>query len=179
VPRTPAPCCLSDRDFAITTYTRFVARNRGLIQIGEVAERVGLSLRTIRYYEEVGLVSPSDRSQGGFRLYSEDDVQRLAVLKGMKPLGLSLREIRQLMDLLDRSIDPEPLNPLELEEIATKLAEFLELADGRVAKLVLHVTEARKLRRRIEDHWLQCTAALVDRVSSKAHRETATERLPR
>jgi DNA-binding transcriptional MerR regulator len=156
-----------------------VARNRGLIQIGEVAERVGLSLRTIRYYEEVGLVSPADRSQGGFRLYSEDDVQRLVVLKGMKPLGLSLTEIRQLMSLLDRSIDPRRLNALELEEIATKFGEFLELADTRVAKLVQYLTEARKLRRRIEDHWLQCTAGLVDGASSEPPSETATEPLPR
>jgi len=146
-----------------------------LIQIGEVAERVGLSLRTIRYYEEVGLVSPSDRSQGGFRLYSEDDVRRLAVLKGMKPLGLSLREIRQLMDVLDRSTDPKRLNPVELEEIATTLREFLDLADRRVAKLVRYLTEARKLRRRIEDHCLQCNAALADRVSSQPPSETATQ----
>ena len=46
------------------------------MQIGEVAERTGLSLRTIRYYEEVGLAVPSARSQGGFRLYTEPDVGR-------------------------------------------------------------------------------------------------------
>src|SRR5690348_10590123 len=44
------------------------------MQIGEVADRIGLSLRTIRYYEEVGLITPSARSPGGFRLYTEDDV---------------------------------------------------------------------------------------------------------
>ncbi|SDJ14694.1 MerR HTH family regulatory protein [Lentzea albidocapillata subsp. violacea] len=56
------------------------------MQIGE-AERIGLSLRTIRYYEEVGLVVPSARSQGGFRPYTEPDVQRLGVIMRMKPLG--------------------------------------------------------------------------------------------
>lgn len=55
-------------------------------QIGEVAERTGLSLRTIRYYEEVGLITPSARSQGGFRLYTEEDIARLGVVKAMKPL---------------------------------------------------------------------------------------------
>ena len=48
------------------------------MQIGEAAERVGLSIRTIRHYEEVGLIVPSARSGGGFRLYTEPDLARLA-----------------------------------------------------------------------------------------------------
>jgi DNA-binding transcriptional MerR regulator len=71
------------------------------MQIGEVAERTGLSLRTIRYYEEVGLVVPSARSQGGFRLYTEPDVQRLGVIMRMKPLGFQLDEMRELLGILD------------------------------------------------------------------------------
>lgn len=71
------------------------------MQIGEVAERTGLSLRTIRYYEEMGLIHPSARSRGGFRLYSEADVARLRVIMSMKPLDFSLEEMRQLLDVLD------------------------------------------------------------------------------
>jgi DNA-binding transcriptional MerR regulator len=71
------------------------------MQIGEVADRTGLSLRTIRYYEEVGLVVPSARSQGGFRLYTEPDVDRLHVVKRMKPLGFQLEEMRELLTILD------------------------------------------------------------------------------
>ncbi len=63
---------------------------RDRMQIGEVAERTGLSLRTIRYYGEVGLVVPSARSKGGFRLYTESDVARLLLIKQMKPLGVQL-----------------------------------------------------------------------------------------
>jgi DNA-binding transcriptional MerR regulator len=137
-----------------------MAGNNELLQIGEVAERVGLSLRTIRYYEEVGLVSPSERSQGGFRLYSESEVTRLAILKGMKPLELSLDEIRHLMDLIDQSTELERLEPRELDAVATGLAEFLELADERVARLVRHLAEARKLRSRIEERSLRCDGAL-------------------
>lgn len=70
-------------------------------QIGEVAERTHLSLRTIRYYEEVGLVTPSTRSQGGFRLYSEVDVARLELIQRMKPLNFSLEEMRELLMALD------------------------------------------------------------------------------
>lgn len=81
----------------------------GLMQIGEVAERTGLSLRTIRYYEEVGLVVPSARSQGGFRLYTRSDVDRLLVVKRMKPLEFTLEQMRELLETLDRlAADPEP-----------------------------------------------------------------------
>lgn len=72
----------------------------GMLQIGEVADRIGLSLRTIRYYEEVGLAVPSARSDGGFRLYTEDDVERLRVIMQMKPLGFSLEEMRELLTAL-------------------------------------------------------------------------------
>lgn len=74
----------------------------GRMQIGEVAERTGLSLRTIRYYGEVGLVEPSARSRGGFRLYTQEDVDRLNLIKRMKPLEFSLEETRELLETLDR-----------------------------------------------------------------------------
>ncbi len=72
------------------------------MQIGEVAERTGLSLRTIRWYGEVGLVVPSARSRGGFRLYTGADVDRLNLIKRMKPLEFSLDEMRDLLEVLDR-----------------------------------------------------------------------------
>ena len=78
--------------------------NADLAPIGRVAERVGLSLRTIRYYDEIGLVTPSGRTVGGFRLYSPSDVERLLLIKRMKPLGYSLEE---MADLLSRI--PKPL----------------------------------------------------------------------
>ncbi len=80
----------------------------GMMQIGEVAERVGLSLRTVRYYEEMGLISPEKRSNGGFRLYTDENIDRLLLIKQMKPLGFSLQEMRELLDARDavRSLDP-------------------------------------------------------------------------
>ena len=67
----------------------------------EVAEAVGLSLRTIRHYEEVGLVPPSGRSAGGFRLYTDHDVERLRLVKHMNPLDFTLEEMRELLELRD------------------------------------------------------------------------------
>ncbi|WP_111552781.1 MerR family transcriptional regulator [Kitasatospora sp. SolWspMP-SS2h] len=72
------------------------------MQIGEVATRTELSLRTIRHYEETGLVVPSARSRGGFRLYTERDVARLMVIRRMKPLGFTLDRMRELLDATDR-----------------------------------------------------------------------------
>ncbi|MBX7267684.1 MerR family transcriptional regulator [Micromonospora sp. Llam7] len=72
-----------------------------LMQIGEAADRVGLSIRTIRHYEDAGLIVPSARSEGGFRLYTDADLDRLAVVKRMKPLGFTLDEMRDLLVVLD------------------------------------------------------------------------------
>lgn len=87
------------------------------MQIGEVSERTGLSLRTIRYYEEVGLVVPSARSPGGFRLYTEADIARLQVVKRMKPLDFSLDQMRQLLDIDDRLAAPAALRKAERDQL--------------------------------------------------------------
>jgi DNA-binding transcriptional MerR regulator len=68
-----------------------------LRKIGEVAEATELSIKTIRHYDEVGLVQPSARSAGGFRLYTQDDVDRLLTIRRMKPLGFSLEEMAALL----------------------------------------------------------------------------------
>lgn len=73
----------------------------GLLQIGEAAERAGLSLRTVRYYEELGLLEPAKRTDGGFRLYTGEHVERLALIKRMKPLGFTVQQMRELLDARD------------------------------------------------------------------------------
>lgn len=105
------------------------------MQIGEVAERTGLSLRTIRYYEEVGLAVPSARSQGGFRLYAEPDVERLDLIKRMKPLGFQLDAMRELLDLLDSLDNTRGDGTLASEEQHRRLNEFRESADERCDEL--------------------------------------------
>ncbi len=72
-----------------------------LLQIGEVSARTELSIKTIRRYDEVGLVVPSARSVGGFRLYTPDDVARLIAIRRMKPLGFTIDEMRELLSALE------------------------------------------------------------------------------
>jgi DNA-binding transcriptional MerR regulator len=103
-------------------------------QIGEVAELTGLSLRTIRYYEEVGLISPSTRSPGGFRLYSDSDVARLEVIKRMKPLDFSLEEMRALLTALDLLNSPST-PPDERAELLERLDMFRLAAEERCVAL--------------------------------------------
>ncbi|WP_194837661.1 MerR family transcriptional regulator [Nocardia sp. XZ_19_369] len=74
---------------------------RAHLQIGQVADRTELSIKTIRHYDEVGLVQPSERSAGGFRLYTDADVARLLVIRRMKPLGFTLEEMKALLDSLE------------------------------------------------------------------------------
>jgi DNA-binding transcriptional MerR regulator len=111
----------------------------GRMQIGEVAQRIGLSLRTIRYYEEVGLAAPSARSEGGFRLYAEDDVERLRVIMQMKPLGFSLEEMRELLALLDAGAAADP----------ARLAAFREQAADRVTTLRRQLRTAEEFAARL------------------------------
>ena len=94
------------------------------MQIGEIAERTGLSLRTLRHYDEIGLLVPSARSEGGFRLYAADDLAGLLVIRRMKPLGFSLDAMREVMRLLEalHTRDAEP-DPALVEQLDAVLAE--------------------------------------------------------
>ena len=117
-------------------------------QIGEVAERVDLSLRTVRYYEEMGLITPERRTDGGFRLYTEDNIQRLLLIKQMKPLGFSVDEMRGLLDTRDavRSLDLD--DPKRLQA-ADELAEFAIAADKRCGKLRQHLAAGEELAKQL------------------------------
>lgn len=77
------------------------------MQIGEVAARTELSLRSLRHWEEVGLLEPSGRSEGGFRLYTETDVDKILVIRRMKPLGFSLDQMKAAMTDIETLADPD------------------------------------------------------------------------
>ncbi len=72
------------------------------LQIGEAAERAQLTQRTLRYYEEKGLLKPPTRMEGGFRLYSHEDMQRIERIRELKDLlGFSLAEIKDMLEAED------------------------------------------------------------------------------
>jgi DNA-binding transcriptional MerR regulator len=97
------------------------------MHIGELADKTGLSLRTIRHYDDVGLLKPTGRTEGGFRLYTLVDLRRLMLIRRMKPLGFSLDEMSNLL----RIVDADPVStPLQGE-----LDAFVADAEERRAKL--------------------------------------------
>ena len=110
----------------------------GMMHIGELAERTALSLRTIRHYDEIGLLVPSGRSEGGFRLYTEEDLSRLLLIRRMKPLGYSLE---QMGDLL-RAIDGAAGTGQPAESARVALSDFRHDAEERRAKLAKQLDAA-------------------------------------
>lgn len=106
------------------------------LQIGAVAERTELSIRTLRHYDDVGLVRPSGRSVGGFRLYTQTDVDRLLLIRRMKPLGFTLDEMAALLSAADAH-RAEPT-----AESAEVLAGHLRIALARREELVRQVARA-------------------------------------
>jgi MerR family copper efflux transcriptional regulator len=122
---------------------------RELMQIGEAAERVGLSVRTLRHYEEVGLVVPSARSDGGFRLYTESDLARLALVKPMKPLGFTLDEMCDLLAVLD-TLESADSDDAAVAEAAARLATFRRVVADRVRGLRDQLAAAEDFARSLE-----------------------------
>ena len=115
-------------------------------QIGEVADAVGLSLRTIRYYDEAGLVPPSGRSAGGFRLYTVVDIDRLRFVKNMKPLELTIDEMRDLLTTRDR-LAVATTTETERRGLLQRLSMFAALADERCQRLRDQVEAAETIGR--------------------------------
>ena len=120
-------------------------RTRGLMQIGDVAARTGLSLRTVRHYEDVGLLPVAERSPGGFRLYTEDAVERLLVVKQMKPLEFPLEQMRELLEAVDElRAGPAPLRRLQLVET---LSAYAALVEERIGALRQRLDGATAVQR--------------------------------
>lgn len=117
------------------------------MHIGDVAARTELSIRSLRHWDDVGLIRPSGRTDGGFRLYTPADVEKIMTIRRMKPLGFTLEQMsvamRDIETLHDRNAQSrhaaarERLTAL-LSEAATrreKLERQLEMADEFLDRL--------------------------------------------
>jgi DNA-binding transcriptional MerR regulator len=108
------------------------ARDEPYLQIGEVAERTGVTQRTLRFYEERGLLKAPTRMEGGFRLYSEEDVDRVEQIKRLQSLlGLTLAEIKDMVEAeevkteLRATYRPD----LELEERIRRIVQAIAVTE--------------------------------------------------
>ena len=105
-------------------------------RIGEVADRTGLTRRTLRHYDDLGLLVPATRSSGDYRLYDEDDLLRLLQIQNLKALGLSLPEIA------DALADPELDASTTLRSHLVQLEESIAAERGLVDRLQSLATNA-------------------------------------
>ena len=98
---------------------------------GEIAKLCGVTVRTVQYYDKRGILVPSELSEGGRRLYSEDDVKRMKVICFLRDLGLSIDSIRQLL----AEEDPGSVIQLLLDQQETELKEEITEREERLKKL--------------------------------------------
>lgn len=88
------------------------------LTIGDVSKRTGVPVKTIRYYADEGLVPPATLSEAGYRLFSEDDVRRLGIVRNLRALGFSIEAIRTM---LDGSRNPQELAAIQLDLVQTQI----------------------------------------------------------
>jgi DNA-binding transcriptional MerR regulator len=119
------------------------------LHIGEVAERVGLSLRTVRYYEEQGLIEPAGRTDGGFRLYTNHEVDRLLLIKQMKPLGFTVQQMCELLMATDALAHGDAK---ARRDAGHRVADFAQQAVTRCEELRDQLARAEEFARQLAEH---------------------------
>jgi len=131
-----------------------------LARVGEVAERLGVSPRTIKYYEELGLVEPEARSPGGFRLYGEEDVLRLERILRMKGIGYSLAAIRELLAVRDaaREADKATILATATERLKDREREVT----ARIRRMQEDLKRAEALREELQRDVALCERRLEE-----------------
>ena len=96
-----------------------------LLKVGELARRTGLTVRTLHHYDEIGLLAPSGRSEAGYRLYSQADVQRLHGIQTMRQMGLALSDIGDL--LVGEGMAPERIIGQQIRALDQQITQATEL----------------------------------------------------
>jgi DNA-binding transcriptional MerR regulator len=145
-----------------TTPASDETRLRRLLRIQEVAAEVGLTPRSIRYYEEVGLLEPAARSEGAYRLYDESDIARLRFIRGLRDdAGFSLAQIGQLLEderarernreRFRASEDPGERRAI-LVDALDRVDRQIENLRHKAERVAAMIDEAEARRRHLADH---------------------------
>ncbi len=115
-----------------------LTQDQPLLFIGQVADQSGVPIKTIRYYEELGLLHSSGRTEGGFRQFSPQVLARLAFIKRSQSLGLRLQEIDQILEVYDHG-------ELPCGEVKNKLEHKLLDVDRQIQQLQILQAELNGL----------------------------------
>jgi DNA-binding transcriptional MerR regulator len=141
-----------------------------LLKIHEVAAELGLTPRSIRYYEELGLLEPAARSEGAYRLYDADDIDRLRFIKGLRDdAGFSLAEIGALLEdeanrarnrvRLRATTDPEERRAI-INDTMTRVDRQIESLRAKAGRLQAMIDEAERRRTHLDEHLAEIDAGL-------------------
>ena len=106
------------------------------MKISDLAEQTGVPAKTIRYYEDVGLLPAAARQSNGYREYREEDIERLKLVAGARRLDFSLAEISEIIDLRDRQIAP--------------CGVLLELLDQKAEEIGERISELQRVQKDME-----------------------------
>jgi len=120
--------------------------NDKVISIGALAKKLEMSQRTIRYYEEIGLLNSIKRIEGGRRVYTDVDLRRLKLIKRLKIMGMTLSEMQELeaMWTIEKS------NEKVLKRLSELLGNHLKRIDDRIADLDILRNEITEYQERIQ-----------------------------
>ena len=141
-------------------------------KVGELARRTGVSVRTLHHYDEIGLLSPSQRTAAGYRLYTGADVIRLQQIKSLRNLGFSLEEIRRFLSRPD--VSPEHVLQLQI----THLKEQIELQQRLCDRLEMMATRWRSEETVSTEEFLQVIEVtnMLDKYYTPEQREELKQR---
>lgn len=111
--------------------------------IGDLARRAGLSAKTVRYYESIGLLGDPVRTEAGYRTYAGEDLERLRFIHSAKLLGLTLTEIKDVLEVWEAGTAP-------CSKVAQLLDEKLAELDRRIEQMTLFRDELRAYKARVD-----------------------------
>jgi MerR family transcriptional regulator, Zn(II)-responsive regulator of zntA len=108
-----------------------------LMRIGDLAKRAGTTMRTIRYYEERGLIEPARRTKGGFRLYQEEELRKLHLIRSLQILDMPLAQVKAFFDERQRGRTAAEIAPAlqrvlreHLDEMERRIAQYRAMQDS-------------------------------------------------
>ena len=140
-------------------------------QIGEVAKRTGLTQRTLRFYEEKGLLTPAERMEGGFRLYSEADISRVELIKRLQDLlGFALAEIKEMVEAEElrahirathRPDRELPERRQRLKQILAALRRQLDVVEPKLEQLIEMRADLRERLETVEQRLVEIDEAIA------------------
>ncbi|RQW77543.1 MAG: MerR family transcriptional regulator [Geobacter sp.] len=119
------------------------------MQISDLAKALHITTRTIRLYEQMGLVEPPKRTEGGIRVYEKDDIKRFKFVLKVKALGLSLQEMKELADIYSQEQLPEKIMPRLIELLNSHLGTIRK----RVAQLQSLEKDITAYKQRLHEYY--------------------------